>query len=68
MHQLTEAQKTRIIKDLKGMSDYEIELYYNGYFEEYIRKGCPVEILFIIKFIESQIKLKEGKEEWKNAM
>ena len=50
---LTEELKEKIKKDLKGMSIYEIRVYYNLYQEEYFNNKCDIKVL---KFIEQQVE------------
>ena len=53
---LTEELKEKIKKDLKGMSVYEVRIYYNSYQEEYFKSECDIKVL---RFIEKQVKVKE---------
>ena len=50
---LTEELKEKIKKDLKGMSLYEVRVYYNIYQEDYFNNKCDIKVL---RFIEEQVK------------
>lgn len=57
MYELTNELKNKILNDLKDMSDYEKKVYYRQWLYEYYKSGYDMELLKIIKFIESQCKV-----------